>query len=131
MDVKIETKCERCGKKSEKTLPLEAAQAMSAADTRKQTAVNNFLTELKKIYTAEQPEVIVVRRTSDGQVAVQHFDQLCSSPDAKRNRGCSSRVDTLIEEIFKPPKEETQRKPRTPKTKEPKEPKEKGKEKKE
>jgi hypothetical protein len=124
MDVKVETKCARCGKKSEKTLQLEAAQALNAAEGRKQTAVNNFLVELKKIYTAEQPEVIVVRRSSDGQVAVMHFDQLCSSPDAKRNRGCTSRVDTLIEEIFKPPKEETQRKPRAPKApKENKEPK--------
>lgn len=114
MQVKIETVCERCGKKEEKTVDLAVAQSLEETAKNRQTAAAELTNFLNGQLTAEHPNVIVLfRNDSKEQYAIKFLDNLCSMPDAKRNKGCLSRVQTLINDIFAP----TSDKPKKPRAK--------------
>ncbi len=100
MDVTIETKCGRCGKTEARSLSLDEAQALGAKmDARTELAVN-LGHELNSVLSTEHPDIVIARRNANGEYDVQTLDNLCDIPDAKRNRGCLSRVEALMNEVF-------------------------------
>lgn len=136
MEVKLETQCPRCGKKTEKAVPLEVAQELAERQAQAKLAADKFTNDLKNLYNATTglPDIVTIFRPMQGDdresPVVWFFkDDLCDAPDAKRNKGCIARVRTLLEEIYFPGTKKAPRKPRAPKVpKEPKEPKKKEKE---
>jgi hypothetical protein len=119
MEVKVEKTCPRCGKVEERTIPLEAAQALEGEAQKRQDALASLAIYAGTLDPAVHPEVIVIWRGEGQTYYVDAFDGLCSSPDAKKNKGCLARVGTLIQEIFTRPENRAPRKPRTKKVKEP------------
>lgn len=100
MNIKVPTKCERCGRMSERELPLE--EVSSLVDD--ELARKNALEDLKKMIldTADVPnlpDVMILHKNEDGELITESLDNLCSL-DGKRNKGCKSRVNYLIEDIM-------------------------------
>jgi len=126
VEVKIEKKCPRCGKMQELVVPLETAQGMAGEDQKKDEALAKIQEYATTLDAKVCPEVIVICRPKDlnsAYVVMTHND-LCYAPGAKKNKGCSTRVHTLIDEIFMSP---TPRAPRKAKVKkDPAAPKENG-----
>lgn len=118
MDVKIESKCGRCGKKHEQTMSLERAAGMSAEEQKKAQALSLIQEFASALNPDLHPELVMIHKNEGGAYEVHTLDNLCSNTDAKRNKGCSARVMSLVSEIFAAPKEKKPRAPR--KAKEPK-----------
>lgn len=100
MNIKVPTKCARCGRVSESELPLE--EVSSIVDN--ELARKNALEELKRMIldTADVhnlPDVVILRKNEDGELITESLDNLCSL-DGKRNKGCKARVNYLIEDIM-------------------------------
>lgn len=115
MDVKIEIQCERCQKKNEKILPLEQAQGLEQRQVERDTAFREFGNKVTEMYNDNLPELIMIQKSPSQDVTLYSLNDLCTAPDAKRNKGCKARVDALITEIFTPIKKKTTKKS-TPKT---------------
>jgi hypothetical protein len=120
MNIKVPTKCARCGRVSEAELPLE--EVNSIVDN--ELARKNALEDLKKMIldTADVPnlpDAVILHKNEDGELVIEALDNLCSL-DGKRNKGCKSRVNYLIEDImFRIKHEKSEEKPtgETPKKK--------------
>ena len=117
MDVKVKVKCGRCSKSEEKSVSLEAAQKMDGAQIEADRKFEDFAAGVKEVvgsvgYEEDGPEVIVMVRTATGY-DIKQLSNMCSTPEAKRNKGCQSRVDYLVKEIFL----QNPKKPSTPKSK--------------
>lgn len=100
MNIKVPTKCERCGRMSERELPLEEVSRL----VDDELARKNALEELKKMIldTADVPnlpDVMILHKNEDGELVTESLDNLCAL-DGKRNKGCKSRVNYLIEDIM-------------------------------
>jgi hypothetical protein len=85
---------------SERELPLE--EVSSLVDD--ELARKNALEDLKKMIldTADVPnlpDVMILHKNEDGELITESLDNLCSL-DGKRNKGCKSRVNYLIEDIM-------------------------------
>jgi len=120
MDVKVQVKCGRCSKSEEKTVTLEGAAEMDEAQLDADRKFGDFTAGVKEVvgtvgYQESGPEVIVMQRTDTGY-EIRQLSDMCSTPDAKRNKGCKSRVDYLVKEIFlqNPKKPATPKKPKDP-----------------
>jgi hypothetical protein len=115
MDVKIKAKCGRCNKAEEKTVSLETASSMDEAREDADRKFGEFTDVVKDAVQSLEwdkngPELIVMGRTDTGY-EVRQLSDMCNAPDAKRNKGCVSRVKYLIKELFM----ENPKKPSTPK----------------
>jgi hypothetical protein len=99
MNVTVQTQCGRCGKKDNKEMSLGAAQELETAEKNREQNVMELKLQLEQLLTDEHPDLIVLSRTSNGY-DVNTLDNMCDAPDAKRNRGCASRVKTLVNEMF-------------------------------
>lgn len=118
MDVKIKAKCGRCNKAEEKTVTLEQASNLEEAQLDADRKFEDFTGVVKDAiekleYDKKGPEVIVMQRTETGY-EIRQLSDMCSAPDAKRNKGCQSRVDYLVKEMFlqNPKKPSTPKKPK-------------------
>lgn len=101
MDVKVETKCGRCGRTEEKSMALEAAGKMEQESTLRAEAAANLKDAFnEKFGSSGYPDIVVAVRNSGGDYTVNTLDGLCSREGAARNRGCKTRVANLIDEIF-------------------------------
>jgi hypothetical protein len=110
----------------ELVVPLETAQGMSGEDQKKAEALETIKTYAATLDPKVCPEVIVIYRPRDpdSQYVVMSHNDLCYAPGAKKNKGCATRVRTLIDEVFMSP---TPRAPRKAKEKkDPAAPKENG-----
>lgn len=56
--------------------------------------------EVNAILSSEHPDYIFLARNEGGTYDVKTLDSLCDAPDAKRNKGCRTRVETLLGDIF-------------------------------
>lgn len=126
MEVTVELKCGRCGKVEPRALSLAAAQQLSENEAQKDEALEHLPELLNQKLGPEHPDVIVVIRNSDGAYEIQTLDNLCSSPDAKRNKGCQARVQTLLDDMFMRNPKAPKKAPSKPKQKKEKKPSEKG-----
>ncbi len=100
MEVTVEVKCGRCGKKENRSLSLEEAQALSAKADEKAAVEEDLTRLLNETLGDNHPDLIIAVRHSNGDYDVKHLDTLCDAPGAKRNKGCKSRVETLVGDIF-------------------------------
>jgi len=99
MEVTVTLNCGRCGKKETQQLHLEAAQELLAQNEAKAGMLADLDTDLNDVLKAEHPEFIIARKVGD-RYEIKTLDALCHTPDAKRNKGCKTRVDALIGDIF-------------------------------
>jgi len=99
MEVTVTVDCGRCGKKETRTLLLEEAQELLAQNEVKEGMLSDLESELNDVLKAEHPELIIARKVGD-KYEIKTLDSLCHTPDAKRNKGCKTRIDTLIGDIF-------------------------------
>ncbi len=112
MEVLVEVKCGRCGKTDTRSLTLEEAQALSAKTDAKDAMSAELAAELNSILGDDHPDVVIAIREGEFY-NIQTLDSLCDAPDAKRNKGCKTRVDTLLGDIFmtnEPPKKKVVKK---------------------
>jgi len=100
MEVTVKTQCGRCGKSEEKVMGLEDAQALEAKEANLQELVTRLGPQLNELLTIDHPDLVIASKNSDGTYSVETLDNLCSSPEAKRNKGCLGRVHTLIDDMF-------------------------------
>lgn len=115
-NVKLEDKCRRCGKKDEQSMSLDAAKAELTRRTEREIADSTLQENLAHTLSSLEPDIIIaVRDENTGEYAIKTMDrdQLCHSPDAKRQKGCRNTVANILESLFLEPK-----KGRTPKKKE-------------
>lgn len=115
MEVKVPIKCGRCGRTEERSVQMEAAQAMVEEINQKAAVLTNLKQMAGSIDTKLGPALVLFVRKGDGY-EVKTLDNLCEKPDAKRNKGCATRVNELMKDIFDlHAGEKKERKPRTPK----------------
>lgn len=115
MEVKVPIKCGRCGRTEERSVQMEAAQAMVEEINQKAAVLTNLKQMAGSIDTKLGPALVLFVRKGDGY-EVKTLDNLCEKPDAKRNKGCATRVNELMKDIFElHTGEKKERKPRTPK----------------
>lgn len=115
MEVKVPIKCGRCGRTEERLVQMEAAQALVEEINQKAAILSNLKQMAGSIDTKIGPSVIMFVRKGD-VYEVKTLDNLCEKPDAKRNKGCATRVTELLKDIFElHAGEKKERKPRTPK----------------
>lgn len=101
MNVIAEIKCDRCSKIDKRSLTLEEAQALGDREKVKEEKAQNLELELNQLLTENHPDIIIAIRDSEDSYTVKSINNLCiAGPEAKRNRGCKARVDTLISDIF-------------------------------
>lgn len=101
MEVIVEVKCGRCSKKDNRSLSLEEAQALSAKADKKNELEADLQSALNTILTSDHPDIIIAIRAEGADAyAIKHLDNLCDAPGAKRNKGCKTRVETLLGDIF-------------------------------
>ena len=100
MEVTVETNCSRCGKSESKTMGLAEAQALESKGVAEKQLISDLKDQLGSILTADHPDLVIASKNDDGTYSVQTLDNLCYSPDAKRNKGCVQRVRTLLDEMF-------------------------------
>lgn len=110
MIVNVKQTCGRCRKTKTVELPFEEVQKLVAEQSANEDAVNEFITEVGVQLDnseAKMPELIVFAREDDGTYTANTLDDLCAvdvadgDSDAKRrNRGCKSRVTSLLKDIF-------------------------------
>jgi len=100
MEVTVEVSCGRCAKKEKRALSLEEAQALGVKTDRKAELESELQESLNKVLSSDHPDVVIAVRNESGGYDVKHLDSLCDVPDAKRNKGCKNRVDTLLGDIF-------------------------------
>lgn len=115
MEVKVPLKCGRCGRTEEKLVQMETAQAMVEEINQKSVILKNLKEMAGSIDSKLGPNVVLFIRKGEGY-EVKTLDNLCEKPDAKRNKGCATRVTELLKDIFElHTGEKKERKPRTPK----------------
>jgi hypothetical protein len=122
MQVKIETTCGRCGKKEEKSVSLEEAQRLESMEAERGAAAAELSEILNSTLGRKHPDLIILYRDKEAEkYAVESMSNLCSIPDAKRNRGCEARVISLLKDIYfrdqpkKPSKPKKEPGPKPPK----------------
>jgi len=126
MQVFINEKCDRCGKTTQKPVTVEQMNEALQLQEKQRAALDKFRGHLVADLLVDGPEIIVCLKTGKTEPVyeVMAFDNLCDKPeDAKKKRGCKSRIKTLVNDIFMPTSDGVKkpRKPRTPKNnKEPK-----------
>jgi hypothetical protein len=118
MDVTVETQCSRCLKKEEQRLSLEDAQEMEKRDKEREAAQDDLKAQLENLLKGMDqlaPDLVLIQRDPSEGYKVRMLNELCYTPDAKRNKGCKARVDILMKEIFmenpKPTKPKPKNKP--------------------
>lgn len=99
MEVTVTLDCGRCNRKETKQVQLTEAQELLAQNEAKVGILADLEAALNDVLKAEHPELIIARKVGD-QYEIKMLDNLCHTPDAKRNKGCKVRVDTLIGDIF-------------------------------
>lgn len=100
MEVTVELTCGRCGKIDAKSLTLEEAQALSDKEKEKALALENLPVKFNEAFNRNYPDVIIATRTPSGAYEVHTLDNLCTLPNAKRNKGCDARVRALLDDMF-------------------------------
>jgi hypothetical protein len=94
---------------------METAQAMVEEINQKATILTNLKSMAQSIDAKLGPTVVMFIRKGEGY-EVKTLDNLCEKPDAKRNKGCATRVNELMKDIFELHMgEKKERKARTPK----------------
>ncbi len=117
MEVQVAISCGRCGKKETRSLTLDEAQAMVEKADAKDELSEKLSEELNELLSSEHPDFIFLTRNEGNTYDVKTLDSLCSAPDAKRNKGCWTRVETLLGDIFmtnEVPKKKAKVKPEAP-----------------
>lgn len=100
MNIKVPTKCSRCGRVSETELPLEEVSHIVENEAARKNAIEEFTRAvLDTTDVPNLPDVIIIHKDADGSLVIESHDNLCSL-DGKRNKGCKSRVNYLIEDIM-------------------------------
>lgn len=102
--LKVETLCGRCGRTDEVTMDMAAAVDLEKEDEVRNEADENLAEVLNGVLNANYPDVIVATRNPDGSYVVKGLRNLCDQPSAKRNKGCFTRVQALVNDIFMVPK---------------------------
>lgn len=105
MDVTVETQCSRCNRKEERRVSLEEAQQMEAANNTRAEHQEGLVTQFEDALSANiklAPDFVLIRRTPGKKRGfdIRVLNELCHIPDAKRNKGCTARVEVLVKEIF-------------------------------
>ena len=106
MDVKIETKCGRCGRKSEASVSLDRASEIVNGDKEKANALDDLVAKIREYDADLLPEVMTFVKNEDGEYDIETLDNLCEL-DGKRNKGCKARVKYLVEDMMFRIKHET------------------------
>lgn len=100
MQVKIEIGCGRCKRVEEKTVSLEEAQRIESTAVERLKLAEELPGLLNSQLNQKHPDLIVMYRAPGTEAYdVKSMSNLCSSPDAKRNKGCEARVISLLHEI--------------------------------
>jgi hypothetical protein len=99
MDVKIETKCGRCGRKSETSVSLDRASEIVNGDKEKTSALKELTESIRNYDSKLLPDVLILVKNDDGEYDIEALDDLCEL-DGKRNRGCKARVKYLVEDLM-------------------------------
>lgn len=103
MDVTVETQCSRCDRKDEKRVSLEVAQQMEQQVHERETVQHEVMSDLEEMLQklgSNAPALMIARQTPNGAFEIRALNDLCHAPEAKRNKGCQTRVDFLVKEIF-------------------------------
>ncbi len=100
MEVQVAVNCGRCGKKETRSLSLEGAQELLERTEAKDELNEKLSEELNELLSSEHPDYIFLARNEGDTYDVKTLDSLCDSPDAKRNKGCKTRIETLLGDIF-------------------------------
>lgn len=98
MDVKIQTKCGRCGRLGEKVVSIDEASELLATEKQQKAALDSFLEVLKEQDNEFLPEVMILKKNGE-RFDVEVLDNLCEI-DGKRSKGCKARVSYLIEDLM-------------------------------
>lgn len=99
MDVKVQTKCGRCGRTGEKVVSIDQASELLATEKQQTAALEKFIEALNEQDGDFLPEVIILKKNADRGFDVETLDNLCEL-DGKRSKGCKSRVNYLIEDLM-------------------------------
>lgn len=100
MNIKVPTKCARCGRVNEVELPLEEVNSIVDNELARKKALEELKTMiLDNADVPNLPEAVILHKNEDGELIIEALDNLCSL-DGKRNKGCKSRVNYLIEDIM-------------------------------
>jgi hypothetical protein len=98
MDVKIPTKCGRCGRTSETTVSIEEASTIVAGEKARMASLDAFTQLVQDADVENLPDVIVLKKNGTA-FDVEVLENLCEL-DGKRNKGCKARVSYLIEDMM-------------------------------
>jgi len=100
VNIKVPTTCERCGRMSERELPLEEVSSLVDNEQARKEAFEDFTNLVTGLPSHENlPDVIILHKNEKGQFVTESLNNLCAL-DGKRNKGCKSRVNYLIEDIM-------------------------------
>lgn len=99
MDVKVQTKCGRCGRTGEKVVSIDQASELLATEKQQTAALEKFIEALNEQDGDFLPEVIILKKNADRGFDVETLDNLCEL-DGKRSKGCKSRVNYLVEDLM-------------------------------
>jgi hypothetical protein len=108
MDVVVTKECPRCGKKSDVAVALEVAVAMDQKRKEKENETAALELDLAETLGNMQnkPLLLVAALNADGATyTVKAMSDLCSG-----QRSCTSRITTLLNEVFVPVKQVVKKK---------------------
>lgn len=101
--IKVESICGRCGRTEEATMGMQEAMDLDRVDEARDAADEALKETLNDALDESYPDVIVAVRQEDGSYRVKGLRNLCDQPNAKRNKGCATRVKALVNDVFMVP----------------------------
>lgn len=107
MQVNVTTECPRCGKKTNLNVSLEEAIQLEEARKLESGALEALESSVTKAMHECPVEsfILVAVKNSDGTYAMKSMAGLCSG-----NRSCTSKIGTLVQEMFVPAKQSAKKK---------------------
>jgi hypothetical protein len=118
--LRVEQTWGRCGRTDEQTLDAQEVMALDERDAACDQADQNVEALINESLSEFHPDVVIAVRNAEGRYTVKGLRNLCDQPDAKRNKGCATRVQTLVDDIFMVnPKKPAAKKPKNTPPEEP------------
>lgn len=106
MILTVTKECGRCGRQTEMEVSLDDAKNLAENDKLRNGVVDTIKNFASDINPELGPDLIIMTKGADGKYGVKTLSNLCNPTNGngdgekKRNRGCVTRVETLVNDIF-------------------------------
>ena len=100
MEVSVKNQCPRCKKVTTQEMSVEDAVTVEKVSSELEANYAKISAEIKAVCDkyATYPEIMVIATQND-ELNIRWYNGLCTGTGSKRS-GCSSRVKSLVEDIF-------------------------------